>query len=148
MFSFSGRPVTFTAYSTSYYCLKLLGILENSTGKWIALPVWKFILLVMHKIRKNTACTDALLSANIPFQDYPLPDIDSTINLHSWVKTLHWTVNTEKETRSSIQKQFLLCSAVSFDILTVRLGNTFQLIFLLNSIRVWWTLKRKKKRKV
>ena len=106
----------------------------------------KIHLLVMHKIRKNTACTDALLSATIPFQDYPLPDIDSTINLHSWVKTLHWTVNTEKETRSSIQKQFLLCSAVSFDILTVRLGNTFQLIFLLNSIRVWWTLKRKKKK--
>ena len=42
------------ACSTSYYHLKLLGILENSTGKRIALPVWKFILPVMLKIGENT----------------------------------------------------------------------------------------------
>ena len=37
-----------------YYRLKLLGILKNSTGRRIPLPVWKFILPVMLKIRKNT----------------------------------------------------------------------------------------------
>ena len=32
----------------------MIGILENSTCKRIALPVWKFILLIMLKIRENT----------------------------------------------------------------------------------------------
>ena len=36
---FQAVMVTFSACSTSYYHLKLLGILENSTGKEIALPV-------------------------------------------------------------------------------------------------------------
>lgn len=32
----------FALFSTFYYCLQLLGILENSTGKKTALPVSKF----------------------------------------------------------------------------------------------------------
>ena len=36
---FRQQPVTFTACITSYYHLKLLGILENSIGKRIALLV-------------------------------------------------------------------------------------------------------------
>lgn len=35
---FRPLPVKFTAYNTSCYCLKLLGILENSTGKRIYCP--------------------------------------------------------------------------------------------------------------
>ena len=51
----------FQAVTSNIYCLKYLlllfkivGILENSTGKKIALLVWKFILPVMLKIEENT----------------------------------------------------------------------------------------------
>ena len=43
-------PFQAVTCSTSYYHLKLLGILENSTGRRIP------ILVVMLKIRENTEC--------------------------------------------------------------------------------------------
>lgn len=36
---FRQQPVKFFIFSTSYYCLKLHGLLENSTSKRIALKV-------------------------------------------------------------------------------------------------------------
>lgn len=47
-------PVKFITCSTSYNCLNSLGNVENSTGKRIALQVWKVILLVWLKIWENT----------------------------------------------------------------------------------------------
>ena len=52
VFSISGSNI----YCLKYLLLlfKIVGILENSTGKKIALLVWKFILPVMLKIEENT----------------------------------------------------------------------------------------------
>lgn len=53
---FRQQPVKFFIFSTSYYCLKLHGLLENSTSKRIALKVMK---------RKNTACTVSFFKASV-----------------------------------------------------------------------------------
>ena len=113
--------------SASYYRLKLLGILKNLTGNGVVVPVWKFIVPALLKIRENITFSLPIVNrilTNHWEMDKPIywPTIsfESTTATYRSLnpkKLLWWTANYVNWTlyldgRANQQRKHQLCPRV------------------------------------